>query len=72
MQHIPQAEPVKVNDVVVSSGLGGPSRPVPIGRIVQLETLGRGHVSAGDRGALRGFPEAAQGAGRYRLCPDEV
>lgn len=39
MQHIPQAEPVKVNDVVVSSGLGGafPAN-VPIGRIVQLET----------------------------------
>jgi rod shape-determining protein MreC len=39
MQHIPQAEPVKVNDVVVSSGLGGAFPPnVPIGRIVQLET----------------------------------
>jgi rod shape-determining protein MreC len=39
MQHIPQAETVKVNDVVVTSGLGGafPAN-VPIGRVVQLET----------------------------------
>jgi rod shape-determining protein MreC len=39
MQHIPQAEPVKVNDVVVTSGLGGAFPPnVPIGRVVELET----------------------------------
>jgi rod shape-determining protein MreC len=39
MQHIPQAETVKVNDIVVTSGLGGafPAN-VPIGRVVQLET----------------------------------
>ena len=39
MQHIPQAEPVKVNDIVVTSGLGG-SFPanVPLGRVVAVET----------------------------------
>lgn len=39
MQHIPQAEPVKVNDIVVTSGLGGafPAH-VPIGRVVQVVT----------------------------------
>ena len=39
MQHIPQAEPVKVNDIVVTSGLGGafPAN-VPLGRVVAVET----------------------------------
>ncbi len=39
MQHIPQAEPVKVNDIVVTSGLGGAFPPkIPIGRVVQVVT----------------------------------
>ncbi|HEX2033862.1 MAG TPA: rod shape-determining protein MreC [Chloroflexota bacterium] len=39
MKHIPQAEPVKVNDIVVTSGLGGAFPPnVPIGRVVHVET----------------------------------
>ena len=39
MRYIPQAEAVKVNDVVVTSGLGGafPAN-VPIGRIAHVET----------------------------------
>jgi rod shape-determining protein MreC len=37
MRYIPQAEPVKVNDIVVTSGLGGafPAN-VPIGRVVHV------------------------------------
>ncbi len=39
MRYIPQAESVKVNDVVVTSGLGGAfPKNVPIGRIVHIET----------------------------------
>jgi rod shape-determining protein MreC len=39
MRYIPQAETVKINDVVVTSGLGGAfPRNVPIGRIVGIET----------------------------------
>src|SRR5688500_20111282 len=39
MRYIPQAESVKVNDVVVTSGLGGafPAN-VPIGRVAHVET----------------------------------
>jgi rod shape-determining protein MreC len=39
MRYIPQAETVRVNDVVVTSGLGGAfPRNVPIGRVAQIET----------------------------------
>jgi rod shape-determining protein MreC len=39
MQYIPQAETVKVNDIVVTSGLGGAFPPnVAIGRVVQVAT----------------------------------
>ena len=39
MRYIPQAEAVKVNDVVVTSGLGGAFPPnVPIGRVAHVET----------------------------------
>jgi rod shape-determining protein MreC len=39
MRYIPQAETVKVNDIVVTSGLGGAfPKNVPIGRVVHLET----------------------------------
>ncbi|MGH2354787.1 MAG: rod shape-determining protein MreC [Chloroflexota bacterium] len=39
MRYIPQAEPVRVNDLVVTSGLGGAFPPNrPIGRVVQVET----------------------------------
>lgn len=38
MRYIPQGEPVKVNDVVVTSGLGGAfPRNLVIGRVVQVE-----------------------------------
>jgi len=39
MRYIPQAEAVKVNDVVVTSGLGGAfPRNVPVGRIINVES----------------------------------
>ena len=39
MRYIPQSEPVKVNDLVVTSGLGGAfPKNVPIGRVVHVET----------------------------------
>ena len=39
MRYIPQAELVKVNDVIVTSGLGGAFPPnVPIGRVAHVET----------------------------------
>ncbi|MBI3974105.1 MAG: rod shape-determining protein MreC [Chloroflexi bacterium] len=39
MRYIPQAETVRVNDLVVTSGLGGAfPRSVPIGRVVHFET----------------------------------
>jgi rod shape-determining protein MreC len=39
MRYIPQAESVKVNDVVVTSGLGGAfPKNVPIGRVMHIET----------------------------------
>ncbi|HEU5316707.1 MAG TPA: rod shape-determining protein MreC [Chloroflexota bacterium] len=39
MRYIPQAETVRVNDVVVTSGLGGAFPPnVPIGRVAHVET----------------------------------
>lgn len=39
MRYIPQSEPVRVNDVVVTSGLGGGfPRDLPIGRVVHVES----------------------------------
>jgi rod shape-determining protein MreC len=39
MRYVPQSEPVKVNDLVVTSGLGGAfPRNVAIGRVVQVES----------------------------------
>jgi rod shape-determining protein MreC len=39
MRYIPQSEPVKVNDLVVTSGLGGAfPRDVAIGRVVSVES----------------------------------
>ena len=39
MRYIPQSEPVKVNDLVVTSGLGGAfPRNIPIGRVVHVES----------------------------------
>jgi rod shape-determining protein MreC len=39
MRYIPQSEPVRVNDVVVTSGLGGAfPRDLPIGRVVHVES----------------------------------
>ncbi len=39
MRYIPQSEPVKVNDLVVTSGLGGAfPRNLPIGRVVHVES----------------------------------